>query len=85
MIWQYRKGPVFSTLNNAINYFQTSFNRIIVIKYENIAGYNEASNIQSHLQIIHPADIPWAFPSDALRCRILVHVPAEYWCQLRYT
>ena len=39
LFFMYIRAPVFGTLN-AINYFQISFGRIIVITYENIARCN---------------------------------------------
>ena len=79
------RTPVFGTLNNAFNYFQTSFNIIIVVKYEHVAGYNRPptqgviTNYSSGLYSIG-FSVCFEVPNSGT-CRILVpiwynrHVP----------
>ena len=70
------RAPVFGTLKNAIKYFQISFNRIIVIKYKNIAGCNRPATIQRQMYKSFMQMIFHRLFRNALRCRILV--PLRY-------
>ena len=87
MFWLFPENGIISerSVNRAFFFFflghvpklSIGFNRIIVIKYENIAGCNRPATYSA---VIYKSFIQMIFHGlfHALRCQILV--PAEYWC-----